>query len=90
MAAEAQSRHISNELEIGGVILARNAPSLYGPSATVKVVPPSPGASTLTVLAGPGDFALRISRRELCQEQESNRRWMNGDGGPLTVSNHDA
>ena len=28
----------------------------------------------LTVLAGPGDFALRISRREYCQEQRSRSR----------------
>ena len=48
-----------------GLILARKAPSWYGLSALVKVVPPSPAASTLTMLAGPGDFALRISRREL-------------------------
>jgi hypothetical protein len=49
-----------------GLPMARNASSWYGPSAPVKVVPPSPAASTLTVLAGPGDFALRISRWEFC------------------------
>src|SRR5580658_9802313 len=62
-------RRLSPETGIG-VALARNASSLYGPSAPIKVVPPSPAASTLTVLAGPGDFALRISRREYCQEQK--------------------
>jgi hypothetical protein len=53
-----------------GLALARNSPSWYGPSAPVKVVPPSPAASTLTVLAWPRDFAVRISRRECCQETE--------------------
>jgi hypothetical protein len=73
-----------------GLVLARNASSLYGPSAPVKVVPPSPAASTLTVLAGPGDFALRISRREFCQEQETDRRRTNADGNGLTIPRNDA
>lgn len=60
----------SRRLSVWGPVLARNSSSWYGPSAPVKVVPPSPAASTLTVLAGPGDFALRISRREYCQEQK--------------------
>jgi hypothetical protein len=60
----------SRRLSVWGPVLARNTSSWYGPSAPVKVVPPSPAASTLTVLAGPGDFALRISRREYCQEQK--------------------
>ena len=41
-----------------GLILARNGASWYGPSALVKVVPPSPAASTLTMLAGPGSLPL--------------------------------
>jgi hypothetical protein len=41
-----------------GLILARNGASLYGPSALIKVVPPSPAASTLTILAGPGNLRL--------------------------------
>jgi hypothetical protein len=63
--------------------LARNPPSWYGLSAFVKVVPPSPAASTLTILAGPGDFALRISRREFCQKQQTDHRQTNADGGGL-------
>ena len=67
-----------------GLVLARNPPSLYGPSALVKVVPPSPAASTLTMLAGPWDFALRISRREYCHEQANHSR-TNADGNGLII-----
>ena len=69
-----------------GLILARNGASWYGPSALVKVVPPSPAASTLTMLAGPGDFAFRISRRGYCQERVNHRRRSNDDGNGLRLS----
>jgi hypothetical protein len=42
-----------------------------------------PLCSTLTVLDRLGDFALRISRREFCQEQQTDRRQMNADGDGL-------
>jgi hypothetical protein len=37
-----------------------------------------------------GDFALRISRREFCQEQQPSRSRTNGDGNRSTNSSHDA
>ena len=58
---------------------------LYSPSVPVKVVPPSPAASTLTVLAGPGDFALKISRWEYCQEQERGHSRTNAGGKGFTI-----
>jgi hypothetical protein len=75
-----------------GLILARNASSIVQPVCACQCIarPCFPLRSTLTVLAGPGDFALRISRREFCQEQQPSRSRTNGDGNASTNSRHDA
>jgi hypothetical protein len=44
----------------------------------------------LTVLDRLGDFALRVSRREFCQEQENNRNQTKADGNGLTIPRNDA
>jgi hypothetical protein len=57
---------------------------LYGPSAPVNVLLALfPLRSTLTVLTEPGNFALRISRREFCQEQQTDRRQTNAGSDAL-------
>jgi hypothetical protein len=74
-AIEAHPLLILNQLVMGGWFWRETLRPLYGPSAPVNVLLAlSPLRSTLTVLVGPGDFALRISRREYCLEPGSRSR----------------